>query len=183
MTSSADNPTAYTALVELARQSLAVAKGLPAQVDITPHWSGIGFELLGQRFVAPMGEVAEMLEIPAYARMPGVQSWVKGVANVRGRLLPIFDLAGFFGERLQGQRKGRRILVLESDEVYSGLIVDRVFGMQHFPIDTYQDGAAEVHAAVREFTQGEYAHAGQRWTVFSPRLLEQDGRFMNVAQI
>lgn len=173
---------AYLALVELSRQSQVAARGLPAQVDITPHWSGIGFELLGQRFVAPMGEVSEMLETPVYARMPGVKSWVRGVANVRGRLLPIYDLAEFFGERLLGSRKQRRVLVLETDNVYSGLIVDQVFGMQHFPVDTFDEEARNAPEAVRRFVTGRYQNAGQEWVVFSPKLLEEDASFMNVAQ-
>jgi twitching motility protein PilI len=45
----------FSHLVELARRSRAAARGLPAQVNITPHWSGIGFNLLGMRMVAPMG--------------------------------------------------------------------------------------------------------------------------------
>ncbi|GAA5315842.1 MAG: chemotaxis protein CheW [Candidatus Pelagadaptatus aseana] len=181
MAESVDNQ-AYQALVELSRQGLASAKGLPAQVDITPHWSGVGFELLGQRFVAPMGEVAEMLEVPIHARIPNVQSWVRGVANVRGRLLPLFDLAAFFGDKLRGARNTRRVLVLETEDLYSGLIVDQVFGMQHFPVDSFASEAEDVPESVASFVSGSYRHAGSEWRVFSPRLLEQDARFMDVAQ-
>ena len=38
----------------------------------------------GRLFVAPMGEVGEILHEPRYTLLPGVKSWVKGVANVRG---------------------------------------------------------------------------------------------------
>lgn len=173
---------AYTALVELSRQSLAVAKGLPAQIDITPHWSGIGFELLGTKFVVPMGEVSEMLEVPTYTRLPGVKSWVRGVANVRGRLLPIFDFASFFGERLIAPRKQRRILILETENIYSGLLVDQVYGMQHFPVDTFHETSNDLPAEVNKLVEGSYTQTGQEWTVLSPKLLENDDQFMNVAQ-
>ena len=71
-----------------------------------------------------MGEVAELLEMPTFTHLPSVQPWVLGVANVRGRLLPIFDLAQYFQGNLTGQRKRHRVLVLEYDEYYSGLCVD-----------------------------------------------------------
>jgi twitching motility protein PilI len=173
---------AYSALVDLSRQSLGVARGLPAQIDITPHWSGIGFELLGAKFVVPMGEVSEMLEVPTYTRLPGVKSWVRGVANVRGRLLPIFDLASYFGERLAGPRKQRRILILETENVYSGLMVDNVHGMQHFPVDTFKDVPDSSPQETKNFVAGSYSQAGHEWVVFSPKLLEQDDQFMNAAQ-
>lgn len=133
----AQSQEAFQALVNLAMQSRRSAKGLPSQIDTQPHWSGIGFELLGRHFVAPMGEVSEMLEVPYYTRLPGVKPWVKGVANVRGRLLPVCDLAVFLGGRIQAPRKQQRILVLENQDLYTGLLVDRVLGMQHFPVDTY----------------------------------------------
>lgn len=173
---------AFKALLDLAERSRATASGLPAQADIRPLWSGIGFSLMGNYFVAPIGEVSEMLQIPDYTHLPGVQPWVKGVANVRGRLLPLFDLAAFFGDRLSGSRKHRRILVLETETLYSGLMVDRVFGMQHFPMDEYSQEAGQVPDHVLPFVTGSYPLAGQQWSLFRPALLAEDPRFTNAAK-
>lgn len=193
------NQRAFQALVGLAMQSRRAAKGLPSQVDTKPHWSGIGFELLGRHFVAPMGEVSEMLEVPYYTRLPGVKPWVKGVANVRGRLLPVCDLAIFLGGRIQAPRKQQRILVLENQDLYTGLLVDRVFGMQHFPVDTYSPvvnssavstAVANGHGAadgaggesVVPFCHGHFWVDGVEWTVFRPEKLSADTHFLNAAQ-
>ncbi|WP_439133114.1 chemotaxis protein CheW [Pseudomaricurvus sp.] len=180
---SAQSQAAFQALINLAMQSRRSAKGLPAQVDITPHWSGIGFELMGRRFVAPMGEVSEMLEVPYYTRLPGVKPWVKGVANVRGRLLPVCDLAVFLGDRIHSPRKQQRILVLENDDLYTGLLVDRVFGMQHFPVDTYRAELSYEQQDAASFSEGCYLNDGVEWTVFRPERLCADAQFLNAAQI
>lgn len=192
-----DNQTqsqaAFQTLVGLAMQSRRSAKGLPSQVDTKPHWSGIGFELLGRHFVAPMGEVSEMLEVPYYTRLPGVKPWVKGVANVRGRLLPVCDLAVFLGGRIQAPRKQQRILVLENEDLYTGLLVDQVFGMQHFPVDTYSPVVTDQAGAdglpqdndqrlVAPFCQGHFFVEGVEWTVFRPEKLSADAQFSNAAQ-
>lgn len=174
---------AFQALVQLANLSRAAARGLPAQADIRPQWSGIGFSLMGCYFVAPMGEVSEMLEVPNHTHLPGVQPWVKGVANVRGRLLPLFDMGAFFGDRLVGGRKHRRVLVLETETLYSGLMVDQVFGMQHFPLDEYQPEAGDdVPAVIRPFVTGSYPLGGKHWSLFRPALLAEDPRFTNAAK-
>ncbi len=173
---------AFQALLSLAQSSRASARGLPAQADIRPQWSGIGFSLMGSRFVAPIGEVSEMLEVPSFTHLPGVQPWVKGVANVRGRLLPIFDLAQFFGDRLSSTRKQRRILILETETLYSGLMVNQVFGMQHFPMDEYTDEAGEVPGAIQPFVTGSYPQGELRWSLFRPALLAEDARFTNAAR-
>ncbi len=173
---------AFEALVDLAERSRAAARGLPAQADVRPQWSGIGFMLMGSYLVAPMGEVSEMLEIPSYTHLPGVQPWVRGVANVRGRLLPLFDLAAFFGERLSGGRKQRRVLVLETETLYSGLMVDQVFGMQHFPVDEYQEDKGPVADALTPFVTGSYPQRDRHWSLFRPALLAEDPRFVNAAK-
>ena len=172
---------AFQALVELAQKCRSHAQGLPAQIDITPHWSGVAFELLGRRFVAPMGEVSEILEVPHYTRIPGVKSWVRGVANVRGRLLPVCDLASFLHDRIHSSRKQQRVLVLELDDLYSGLVVDRVFGMQHFPVTDYV-ADTEVDGPVAAYCEGSYRVDGTEWAVFSPTRLRLDLNFMQAAQ-
>lgn len=179
-----DQQLAYQALVDLSNSSRAAARGLPAQVDIKPHWSGIGFELLGHRYVVSMGEITEMLEVPAFTRMPGVQPWVRGVANVRGRLLPLFDMGLYLGGRLSSQRKQHRVLILETDTLYSGLIVDQVFGMQHFPVDAFRpeiEDSKELAAGL--YAQGAYDFEGQQWSVFDTDLLEKDTRFFEVSRV
>ncbi len=59
--------------------------------------------------------------------------WMKGVANVRGRLMTVMDLSRFLGQPSELQEKRRRLLVLDQDDLYTGVIVDEVLGMQHFP--------------------------------------------------
>ena len=182
-------PAAFTALLDLALRSRSAARGLPAQSKAVPHWSGIGFQLMNRLMVAPLGEFSELLELPAYTKLPGVQPWVLGVANVRGRLLPLFDMAAFFGGRLEGQRKKHRVLVLEAEGLYSGLVVDAALGMQHFPVETFSNTVAETEEMLRSYVKGSYsqgrgasANPDQRWYVFTPALLTQDPRFVNAAQ-
>lgn len=171
----------FAALVELAQSSVRYAHGLPAQLDIKPHWTGVGFTLAGQRLVAPMAEVAEILSVPMCTRLPGVKSWVRGVANVRGRLLPLLDLEAFFGGSLHGNRKRHRVLALEYGDMFTGLIVSEVHGMQHFPVDSFRAEVNPELAPMSQFLAGAYVHNGQDWTVFSPFRLARDERFFNAA--
>ncbi|MFA7554553.1 MAG: chemotaxis protein CheW [Spongiibacteraceae bacterium] len=170
----------FAALLDIAQRSVSNALGLPSQVAIKPQWSGIGFKLGGHHFVAPMGEVAEILAQPPATRLPGVQPWVRGVANVRGRLLPLIDLESFFGGVL-GAAKSRRVLALELGELYSGLIVSEVYGMQHMPVDSFSDKVPDGVAALKPFLAGSYQHNNIVWSVFSPFKLAQNAEFFNAA--
>jgi len=128
-----------------------------------------------------MDEVSEILSVPRYTQVPGVKSWVKGIANVRGRLMPVMDLLGFLNRPSALQLKRRRLLALERGELYSGLVVDEVLGMQHVPQDTFTTMVPGEYAETRPYLKGGFATEKGFWAVFSLYELARDPRFLNVA--
>lgn len=175
-----DAQSPFQLLVALDQRCRALAAGLPSQQQTVQTWSGIGFRMGERYFVAPMGEVGEVLHEPRHTLLPGVKSWVKGVANVRGRLLPVMDLCGFFGSELSPLRKQRRVLVVDHNDVFAGLTVDEVFGMQHFPVDTFSEQLPPLEAAISPFIHGVFQRE-RPWLVFSPHALAQHQGFLDVA--
>lgn len=175
-----DVTTPFQQLLEIDHLCRSYSAGLPAQQEVAQSWSGIGFRMGGRLLVAPMGEVTEVLHEPRYTRLPGVKPWVKGVANVRGRLLPIVDLCGFFGSELSPLRKQRRVLVVEHDDVFAGLIVDEVFGMQHFSVEAFAEQLPPLEAAIQPFIHGVFQRE-RPWLVFSPHALARAQAFLDVA--
>jgi twitching motility protein PilI len=173
--------TAFELLLQIDQRCRLLAADLPSQPTRQDHWSGIGFRLGEHWYVAPMGEVGEVLHEPRFTQVPGVKPWVKGVANVRGRLLPIMDLGGFFGHELSAVRRQRRVLVVEHQEVFAGLMVDEVFGLQHFAQDSLEPVSADdVHGPMSAFVEGCFQR-DQTWWVFSPFALARSQGFMNIA--
>jgi len=173
----------FAVLKDIAERSRTMAAGLPEQQEVVELWNGIGFVLSGQRYVAPMGEVTEILHVPRFTRVPGVRSFLLGAANVRGRLLPLIDLASFFGiPRSSRSQRERRVLVVEQGEIFSGLVVDSVLGMQYFAADSFREPPEAVPDAVRPFVTGGYERNEEVWSVFSATTLVNDERFLDVAQ-
>lgn len=73
--------------------------------------------------------------------MPGTQPWLLGVANVRGNLVPVIDLARFlFGERTLSTER-TRLLVVRQGAGSVALMVDEVFGQR--TVDAEQRRQAE----------------------------------------
>ena len=83
----------FEILEEIARKSIELSIGLPQQDEAVELWSGIGFLMGKHHYVAKMGTVSEILHLPRYTAVPGVKPWMRGVANVRGRLLPVMYLS------------------------------------------------------------------------------------------
>lgn len=175
-----EQQTPFQILLDIAQRCRVRAAGLPSQKTAVEAWTGIGFRMGEQVFVAPMGEVGEILNEPRYTLLPGVKNWVKGVANMRGRLLPVMDLCGFFGGELSPQRKLRRVLVVDHGDVFAGLAVDEVYGVQHFPVTCFSEQVPVLDASISPFVLGVFQRE-QPWLVFSPYALTQDPGFLNVA--
>ncbi|UTW44369.1 purine-binding chemotaxis protein CheW [bacterium SCSIO 12696] len=171
--------SAFQTLVALDTYCRQSDRRLPSEEQVVPTVSVVCFALQGQQFAVPFSDIVELLEVPHCTRLPRVQSWVRGVANVRGRLLPIIDLAEFVGTQLTTAPKQQRVLVMDMHGVFAGLQVDEVLGMRHFPVDTFID-EVEDSGPISGYLEGGYRDGDNVWGVFRPLRLASDVRFLSV---
>ena len=154
---------------------------LPATEEIREGWAGIGFRLGGNRFVAPLDEVIELLTYPDISQVPRTKPWVKGMANVRGNLLPVMDLNGYLGRRLANLTRLSRVLVIDQEGVFTGLLVDEVLGMRHFLKDERGDPPGNLEDEIKPYVSGAFRRAGEVWLEFSMKSLAATPQFLKVA--
>lgn len=169
--------------IELLRLAdLAKARKSGRQGGQEYDWRGLVFEVGGQRLLAPMGEISEVLIMPEYTNMPLVQPWMLGIANVRGRLLPLTDLAKFLHtpSRLR-QLSQRKVIVIDHQTIFTGLLVDQVLGIEQFTLSQYRAEAIDVNSPFAPYNHGKFVKDEQEWFVFMPSLLAQDSRFIDAA--
>ncbi|NUF53848.1 chemotaxis protein CheW, partial [Acinetobacter seifertii] len=115
---------AANGFIELLRLSKRGNKNYASVQNEAERWSGIAFEMRGQYFVAPLGEVSEVIYPPKYTPVPNTQSWVKGLANIRGRLLSVSDLAHFISGQRSAFSAAQKVLCISHQDQYVGLVVD-----------------------------------------------------------
>ena len=145
-------------------------------------WRGVAFEVGGQRLIAPMGEVSEVLMMPEYTSIPLVQPWMLGIANVRGRLLPLTDLAKYL--HIPGrarQLNQRKVIVIDHESIFAGIVVDRVLGIEQFSSSQYRAEAIHVDSPFAPYNHGKFLKDQQDWFIFMPSLLAQDQRYIDAA--
>ncbi|MFU8814255.1 MAG: chemotaxis protein CheW [Pseudomonadales bacterium] len=154
---------------------------LPLQADARPAWQGTGFQVGGLRLVAAMGEVGEVLKLPKVAPLPGVKSWVVGVANVRGRLIPVIDLHDFLGLRPTQPNSQWRVLVVEDRELVAGLLVEQSLGIQHFLEETFGEVPADAPESLAPYLRGAFRHGGRIYYDLELPSILRDEKFRDVA--
>lgn len=169
-------------LREIEAETFRNAAPLPSKRDTRPQWQGLGFQLGGVRLVAPLGEVAEILKVPRVTALPRVKAWVLGVANVRGRLIPVIDLHRFLNLTATVARLQWRVLVVEDGDLIAGLLVEQSLGMLHFTQDSFESGVPEGLDALSAYVKGAYRQGGRVFCVASLKSLIRDERFLEVQE-
>ncbi|SPL71621.1 chemotaxis protein CheW [Acinetobacter stercoris] len=168
--------------IELLRLSQRGKKNLIEHNDETYRWSGIAFEMMGQLFVAPLGEVSEVIFPPKFTTVPKVQNWIKGIANIRGRLLSIADLACFLTGQNTANTATQKIICVSHHEHYMGLSVERVLGIQHFNKKSYFLENPDLNSKVKPYCSGYFHQHNQMWNIFLFSRLLKDPHYMNVTE-
>lgn len=85
----------------------------------------IVFKLGGQEYALRIDQVKEVVATPHISAVPLTESYIRGVANVRGNILAIIDLEERFGllkHTTETQRAEPFTLVVESEEVKMGIL-------------------------------------------------------------
>ncbi len=170
----------FETLRELDRRCRENSSGLPVASGIIDDWLGIGFSIHGVALIARMDDVSEILPPPEMIRVPGAVGWVRGLANIRGNLMPILDMNGFLYDETTEFRKQTRILIINKLGVIAGLLVDEVFGLRRFKPEELQQEIDQDAGSLSAYLAGIFDDQVRRWNVFSVEKLARDEPFLRV---
>jgi chemotaxis signal transduction protein len=108
---------------------MSTAAPAPAPVASLDHsQEAIVVRLGSSTYAFELAAVAEVGRVPSVTRVPGLPAWLAGVANWRGRILPVLDLRALLGVDAGGARPSGRLLVLTDGVIVVGMLVDAVDG-------------------------------------------------------
>ena len=123
----------FELLRELERLARVALTGHGRDAGSEREWVGVAFRLSAENFLVAREETREVLGFPSVVtRVPGSKAWIRGIANVRGQLLPVVDLRAFLGGGATNTSRSTRVLVAHHREVPAGLLVEEVLGFRRF---------------------------------------------------
>lgn len=104
---------------------------LQAENLSTARVSMLGVQMAGQNQLVDMTDVAEVLPLPLLTVVPFTKPWFRGVANVRGNLYGVVDVAAYqkIGT-VSGDINNRILLVADRYAFNVALLVDNVLGLR-----------------------------------------------------
>ncbi len=172
---------ALAILSEIQAATFQNAAQLPLKESAQPEWQGLGFQLGGIRLVSPMGEVNEILKMPKITALPGVKPWILGIANVRGRLMPIVDLHEYLSMTPTLPTAQWRVVIVEDEDLVAGLVVEQSLGIQHFLEGSYEEASGDGLDTLKPYVKGAFRHGGRVFFEMELASVLRDEKFFEVA--
>lgn len=171
----------FELLLEMERRAIAARAGQEGDAETGREWVGVAFRIGDRILLAPREQVREVLMLPQTTPVPGAIDWLRGLANVRGQLLPLTDLAAFLETESQGLTRAKRVLVVNHKYIPAGLIVDEVFGFRRFLDTELLDDRPAAPQRLEPFLTGAFPYQGDTLAVVGLQDLIESDRFLDAA--
>lgn len=144
-----------------------------------PSSSKLGVRVGNMECLIALSDISEVLPVPEVIRVPLTQPWFMGMANVRGNLFGLTDLAAFFGNPLATISADSRVLLVHQRfGINAGLLVDRLVGLRTLE-DMQMHEGAETRPA---WLLGRYRDtSGQIWDELDLGAVVGRNEFLQVA--
>ncbi len=118
----------------------------------------VTFALDREEYAVPISQVREVIRVGDLTRVPEAPQHIRGVTNLRGRILPVVELRSRLGlAPLETPGPRARIIVVDSGGRILGLLVDSVSHVLKVSAGMVIDAPSEVAS-----TQGNYVNGVAR---------------------
>lgn len=120
----------------------------------------VSFRLAGETFALPVEPVHEVVRPTSITRVPHAPYPIRGVTNLRGRVVPVIDLRLRLELPVGDLTRTSRIVVVGSRGRRLGLLVDAVQQVVHLDVDRVQPAPDDVMTVQSDYISGVY-HLGE----------------------
>lgn len=101
------------------------------------------FRLEGELFAVEVAKVREVLDLVPITKVPRAPHYMRGMINVRGKVVPVVDLHVKFGMPSAINSRDTRIIVLEVEVLGEKLVVGTIADAVH-EVTELEPGAVEA---------------------------------------
>jgi purine-binding chemotaxis protein CheW len=95
-------------------------------IKVTEQEQYIEFAIESEQYAIRIEDIHEIIKMQSITEIPNGMHYVKGVINLRGKIVPIISLRNLFNLDEKEYSKNTRIVVVHHQEESVGIIVDRV---------------------------------------------------------
>jgi purine-binding chemotaxis protein CheW len=112
------------------------------------------FRLANERYALETRHVVEVHPLRDLTPLPGTPPFIRGIVNLRGRILPVFDLKKFFSLPEQGVTDLHRIIVVRGNDLELGLLADVVASVRTVALESLAPPLPTLSEIAAEYLKG-----------------------------
>jgi purine-binding chemotaxis protein CheW len=112
------------------------------------------FTLAAETYGIESAFVREVYPLKDFTPLPGVPSYIFGIVNVRGQILPVVDLKKFFNLPEKGLGDLNRVIILYDDQMEFGILADVVQGTQDIELEDILTVPPTINGIGEEYLKG-----------------------------
>ena len=109
-------------------RAAAIAKEPEQKSGNSDSYEIIKFTLASENYGVESVFVREVYPLRDFTPLPGVPSFILGIINVRGQILPVVDLKKFFNLPEKGSGELNRVIIIRDEQMEFGILADTVIG-------------------------------------------------------
>jgi len=109
----------------------AVQRGMPIKAEVpdkemSDYRRFISFEIDGQGYAIEIHKINEIIRLPEYVTVPGMESYVIGIFSLREQVIPMISLHKKFGRKAAPETEDTRVVIIEIENTLVGFVADKV---------------------------------------------------------
>jgi purine-binding chemotaxis protein CheW len=112
------------------------------------------FELGSEYFGADIAKVESIIKMQPITQLPQTPTYLKGVTNLRGKVLPVINLRKRFGLSPQPDTKQTRVIIVTIGKIKVGLMVDGVTEVLRVSDESVEPLPSMINSVNSDFLKG-----------------------------
>ena len=121
---------------------------------LTEETQLVVFDLAAEYYGVDINDVREIMRMQVITRVPGAPSFVEGVINLRGRVVPVVDLRKRLRLTIGEQTKESRIVVVDIGGRNVGVMVDAVTEVLRIPLSSVEPPSSMIANVNSDYLKG-----------------------------
>ena len=120
--------------------------------EVTEHLAT--FFLADEEYGVDVRLVQEIIRVTEITQVPRAPEFIRGVINLRGRIIPVIDLKRKLGLGVVELQRQSRIVVAKLDERGIGLLVDGASQVLRVPVSCIEQAPEEIGESSASYVRG-----------------------------
>jgi purine-binding chemotaxis protein CheW len=114
----------------------------------------VSFTVGKEEYGVHIEAVQEIVRMPEITHLPQTQSFIKGVINLRGNIIPVIDMRERFRMEKKDYNEMTRVIVVKIGEKLVGMIVDTVSQVLEMGANDVEDAPDIISGLSKEYIEG-----------------------------